>query len=481
MNESFPRPPFLLLFPIILLIAITESRAVSSPLPFSLKLTQTINTDLASSTAASFDSELLDGKIRWTADDIAESIADGSARARLRPETWSLRVKPLPEISILTGSVSYKGLPARANNAVFSVVSPFHAPLEADDAPLLAMGTSQTTGTFAMEIRSGAWDIAGYTARPEDPDGTTWISCSATRESFSRQDTNFSVAAFSGNRTTPKRSDDSWTVDVPDITGMTLSVTGGEIAFRLGEIGGSATFLANAEAARSIRSMGRGEIFIDAGPAFFSSGYYRADRDFRELNGTSPSVLSRFYLSPQLRIRPGINDRFLVRTGAVLCHDILAGEKFWYENEKRLSGGTGIEVDSEPADFSSKFMATNETLSADASLRMRKLFMRALKPSLSATMSWGIENAFRPHPEKIEPRASLLWIPVERKRTTFRVTLGYREKIKLPDTVKASMFSLTLEQSFLGSRATAKISLGASYEVIESRPLVSLAAIIAIR
>lgn len=471
------RPPWLFLFAFALLFYAPADRAYSLTIPFSLRLTQSIDTDLQFSSGASFASEYLDGRIEWK----LEGGSDAEEISRERPDTWSLCLKPLAGLSIRTGSIACAGLPARANNAVFSTASPFHAPLESDNDSLFSAGTSRKTGAVAAEIRSGIWKVAAYTALPENPDGVTWIFCSSTLQSFSEEDTNLSVALFSGNRRNPERTDDSWIVNVPDVSGSALKVAGGECVFRLKEIGGSATILTNSGTARPIKGMGRGELFIDSEPVLITSGYYLSDREYRELDGSGPSVLSRLYFAPQVTANIGTDKKTELRTGAILCHDILAGEKYWYDNVERTSGGIGVCIDSGPADISSRFMASSETMCAFASLSLRKLFIRSLQGSLAGTVTWERNDETRIEPKSIEPRLTMSYVPLDARRMRMRLILEYAGEFVLPGTLVTSAGSFAIEQSFLGSRYSTKVALRASFDAISLRPAGALSATFTLR
>lgn len=470
-------PPCFFLLALALLLSVPAVRAYPLTNPFSLKLTQSVDTDFSFATGASFESAYLDGRIAWK----LAGGSDAGEIARERPDTWSLCLKPLPGVSIRTGSIACAGLPARANNAVFSVASPFHAPLESDATSLFSAGTSRKTGAVAAEIRSGIWNVAAYTALPEDPDEVTWIFCSSTFQSFSEEDTNLSIALFSGNRRIPERTDDSWTVSVPDVSGSALKVAGGECVFRLKEIGGSATVLTNSGNARSLKGMGRCELFIDSEPVLITSGYYQSDREYRELDGSSPSVLSRLYFAPQVTAKIGGEKKTELRTGAILCHDILAGERYWYANVERTSGGIGILIDSGPADVASRFMASSETMYAYASLTLRKLFIRSLQGALAGTVTWDTNDKNRMEAEAVEPRLTLSYVPLDERRMRMRLLLEYTGKIALPGTFETNIGSFAVEQTFLGSRNSTKVALRASFDAIELRPAGALSATLTMR
>lgn len=471
MNRSLPR------IVTVALCFLSAFHAFPGTLPFSLKITDTVDTDLALAAKASFESALLDGRIAWNLED----LSDADEIARSKPETWSLCAKPLSGVSVRAGSVSYGGFPARANNAVFSISSPFHAPLEVDDASLLSAGSSRKTGTVAAEIRSGAVRVTAFSSLPEGSDGITWLSASSTWRSFSERDAALSLALFSGTGKIPEPSDNAWTVTVPSVPGSDLFVSGGECVFRFRELGGSATLFANAGRARAFRGMGRAEFYVDAGPLQVASGYYRRDREYRELDGSIPSVLSRFYASPQLELSKNADDSTKFRAGAILSRDVLADEKFWLENRTRTSAGIGISMASRPVDVSAKFMATEETLTADASLKLRRLVWRTLNGALSGTVTWERRDGEPPVPDIAEPRTSLAFVPVNSKRARTRIALSYKGKIALPDSFETGEYSLSIEQSFPGKRCFTTISLGATLDAIELEPAGALTVTLAIR
>jgi hypothetical protein len=442
-----------------------------------LKLSQRIDTTLAYATVASFDSTILDGRISLKIPD----VSDFDEVTQSRPDTWSLCFQPLSGITIRTGSVTYTGLPARANNAVFSVASPFHAPLEINSTSTISAGTSRKTGIVAAEIGSGIWKIAAFTALPDDPGEVSWITCSSTWQSFSERDQMLSLALFSGTRKTKERTDESWNISIPDIPESPLVVSGGECVFRLKEIGGSATFFTNTGAARSIKGMGRGEFYIDSGPILITTGFYRADREYLELDGSSPSVLSRFYASPQVTVETGRNKTTKIQTGGIFCYDTCPGEKYWYDNRTLQSGGCGISIDSKPVDASSSYMATSDTMTIKSSLKINKLFIHSLSTVFSNIVSWQEPRTTSMTPETVKPHATIGYSPVDSRYMKLRITFTYDGKILPADASVSNVFGTSFEGSFPGSRCSTKFCLGASYDVTASKPAGFLSGSIDIR
>ncbi len=260
--------------------------------------------------------------------------------------SYGCKLTPLTGISFLFGSITAAGFPARAQNPVFSLYSPFYKPVPITSSPLLANSSTKNTATIALEILAHNWHLASLSTLNRNSTDVSWVLLSRTFPAFSAKDMALSLSFLGGTFTKQRKDSSSWFFSSPPTPSARIFMPAIEVLIQNSFATGSCSAFYELGSCRPLSAALRADASIKVKRFTATGGFYTAERDFLTLHGGSDPILNRMFVAPSLEFPGLLFGAFSVSWGGMLIADRVRGAQYYDHDTNSCSAGTGISAES---------------------------------------------------------------------------------------------------------------------------------------
>lgn len=260
------------------------------------------------------------------------------------PISYGFKTAQFLGISILGGSITTTGLPARAKNPVFNLSSPFYNPIHIQVGQIMSLSQTRNTEKVAFEAIINRWKIASSSSLDIHNSEPSWVLLTRTYNAFDSTDTAFSVSVFSGTNNTQMLNADSWFSLENPRPETRFFLPAAEVIFQNSLLTGSCAGFFNVTPLQKTTAAIRSDSSIKWKNFYLSGGIYSADREYTNMQGTVERIINRIFIAPTLECTvPHGNDTDInMKIGGVLFFDTRRKEKWYASDYQVLSSLAGF-------------------------------------------------------------------------------------------------------------------------------------------
>lgn len=238
--------------------------------------------------------------------------------------TWNIRLRPLDQLQLLSGSITLSGLPSRVKNMVAPITSPLFRPLTVSQAAILSPGTTRMTETTGAEFRSMHWGLSlfGNPRTPAIPG--SWLHILFTSPGTLPGNTTIQGALYAGFRQHTDKASTAWFPAEPSGIERPVIFPAAELILTNTRITTSITVMRNISRLYTDTSAIRSDAAISFRQVTLAGRYFRSDAGYIEFDGSRTSVRERRLIAPSIICHIPGTERTTGRVRLLYSHDTLS-------------------------------------------------------------------------------------------------------------------------------------------------------------
>lgn len=363
--------------------------------------------------------------------------------------SYGFKITPIDEISVFGGSISTANFPNRVKNPVFSVGSPFYAPVTIPKTRILTNGSTKDTGNAALEIHTHNWSLVGFSDVSEFDYDPAWILLSKNFPAFDVMDTSFAITFFEGTFILQQADETSWYLLDPIIPKTRIYLPAVEV------IAQNERVTASCAGFGEIAQYKKPSLALRADASFnwklfrSSAGVYSADSEYINLQGKKDPVLRRIFFSPSLDFPSGINGNAKITWGGIIYSDTHRRTQFYERENQSLYVGGGTDASFKNITFQFKAMQTEMDTDIYARTVIKKLIVNALL--------FDVNGHFQKASN--EGTATLMFIPAQWLRTSLGLHAILEKTAERPELTAISTASCGFRTHHLDWKTTIRLEV----------------------
>jgi hypothetical protein len=159
--------------------------------------------------------------------------------------SWTVEFAPNDELSILAGSISWSGLPARIASPARSSLSPFASIAGVRAGATIRPSWAAGREYFGIEWKTTYLSLISFASPTAPLEKPVWIQCTLGIPLKKDSRPALSLSFFSALAHRAASADDSWFLPEPSLPDRSILIPGAELAFDLGGFSGNLAGMAN--------------------------------------------------------------------------------------------------------------------------------------------------------------------------------------------------------------------------------------------